>query len=134
MHIIHDAAFLLLGPQGGLPFFSPVDQSSKGHTMPYAAPVKDFRFIMDHVAGFNAVSATDRFGEATSDMVDAILTEAGKMCDDILAPLQRPGDLHPAHLENGVVRTSPGFAEGYKAIAEGGWVGIAAEFSANAIM
>jgi len=94
--------------------------------MPYAAPVKDFRFIMDHVAGFNAVSATDRFGEATSDMVDAILTEAGKMCDDILAPLQRPGDLHPAHLENGVVRTAPGYAEGYRAIAEGGWVGISA--------
>lgn len=42
-------------------------------------------------------------------------------------PLQRPGDLHPARLENGVVRTSPGYAEGYKAIAEGGWVAIAAD-------
>jgi len=94
--------------------------------MPYRAPATDIRFILDHVAGFDQVSGTERFAEATGDMVDAILTEAARMCDDILAPLQRPGDLHPARLENGVVRTSPGFAEGYKAIAEGGWVGMAA--------
>lgn len=94
--------------------------------MPYAAPVNDFRFIMDHVADFNTVSATDQFAEATPDMVDAILTEAGKMCDEVLAPLQRPGDLHPSHLENGIVRTPPGFAEGYNAIADGGWIGMSA--------
>ena len=52
--------------------------------------------------------------------------EAGKLCEDVLAPLNREGDLHPARLENGVVRTSPGFKEGYEAIAEGGWVGISA--------
>ncbi|WP_342078021.1 acyl-CoA dehydrogenase [Yoonia sp. SS1-5] len=94
--------------------------------MPYRAPVNDFRFLMDHVVGFADVSGTDRFAEATPDMVDAILTEAGRLCDDVLAPLNRQGDLHPAHLENGVVRTSPGFADGYKAIAEGGWIGMSA--------
>jgi alkylation response protein AidB-like acyl-CoA dehydrogenase len=94
--------------------------------MPYRAPVSDFRFLMDHVAGFSDVAGTDRFAEATPDMVDAILTEAAKMCEEVLAPLQRNGDLHPAHLENGVVRTSPGFADGYKAIAEGGWIGMSA--------
>ncbi|MBU2360014.1 MAG: acyl-CoA dehydrogenase N-terminal domain-containing protein, partial [Alphaproteobacteria bacterium] len=88
--------------------------------MPYRAPVADFRFLLDHVAGFDAVTATDRFSEATPDMTDAILTEAAKMCEEVLAPLNRAGDLHPAHLENGIVRTSPGFADGYKAIAEGG--------------
>jgi alkylation response protein AidB-like acyl-CoA dehydrogenase len=96
------------------------------HPMPYRAPVQDIRFLMDTVAGFGAVSATDRFEDATSDMVEAILTEAAKMCENVLAPLQRPGDLHPATLENGVVRTSPGYADGYKAIAEGGWIGISA--------
>jgi len=45
---------------------------------------------------------------------------------EVLAPLQRPGDLQGAVLENGVVRTSPGFAEGYKAIAKGGWTGMSA--------
>lgn len=95
--------------------------------MPYRAPVIDFRFLLDHVAGFPAVAATPRFAEATPDMTDAILTEAAKMCEGTLAPLQRAGDMHPARLENGIVRTSPGFAEGYKAIAEGGWIGMSAD-------
>ena len=94
--------------------------------MPYRAPVQDIRFLMDNIVGFSAVASTDRFEDATSDTVDAILTEAAKMCENVLAPLQRPGDLHPAVLENGVVRTSPGYADGYKAIADGGWIGISA--------
>ena len=94
--------------------------------MPYRAPVSDFRFLMDHVVGFDAVAATPHFVDATPDMTQAILTEAAKMCEEILAPLNRVGDLHPAHLENGIVRTSPGFAGGYNAIAEGGWIGMSA--------
>ncbi|MEM8730998.1 MAG: acyl-CoA dehydrogenase [Pseudomonadota bacterium] len=92
--------------------------------MTYRAPVSDIQFLLDHVIGYDQISATDRFSDADTDVASAILTEAGKLCDDILAPLQRNGDLHPARLENGVVRTSPGFAEGYTAIAEGGWVGM----------
>ncbi|MDJ0627895.1 MAG: acyl-CoA dehydrogenase [Rhodobacter sp.] len=95
--------------------------------MPYRAPVPEFRFLFDHVVGMDQVTATERFAEADTDMVDAILTEAGRLCEDILAPLQRNGDLHPARLENGVVRTSPGFADGYKAIADGGWVSTGAD-------
>ena len=95
--------------------------------MPYSSPVQDHRFILDHVVDFAAVAGTERYQEATPDMVEAILTEAGKMCDEVIAPLQRNGDLHPAVLENGVVRTSPGFDEGYRAIAEGGWVGVMAD-------
>ena len=95
--------------------------------MPYRAPVADFRFLFQHVVGLDRVVATERFAEADADVVDAILTEAGRLCQDVLAPLQRNGDLHPARLENGVVRTSPGFAEGYKAIAEGGWVSTSAD-------
>ncbi|MDO6590817.1 acyl-CoA dehydrogenase [Loktanella sp. D2R18] len=94
--------------------------------MPYRAPVSDFQFLMDHIIGFDEVAKTDRFSESTPDMVDAILTEAAKMCEEVIAPLNRAGDLHPATLENGVVRTSPGFADGYRAITEGGWVGMSA--------
>jgi len=72
------------------------------------------------------VTQTDRFTETTPDLVSAILGEAGKLCEEVLAPVQRAGDQHPAVLENGVVRTSPGYAEAYNAIAEGGWVSIAA--------
>ena len=95
--------------------------------MPYASPVKDFRFLLDHVLGFSNVVATERFAEATPETVDAILTEAARLCDEVLAPLNRAGDLMPAALENGVVRTSPGFADGFKAIAEGGWIGLTSD-------
>ena len=94
--------------------------------MSYRAPVDDYTFLFDHIVGLHQVTATERFAEASSDITSAILIEAGKLCEDIMAPLQRPGDLHPAHLENGVVRTSPGYAQGYNAIAQGGWVGMAA--------
>ena len=95
--------------------------------MPYSAPVTDFRFLFEHVVGLDKVTATDRFAEADADVIEAILGEAGRLCADVLAPLQRNGDLHPAHLENGIVRCSPGFAEGYQAIAEGGWVSTSAD-------
>jgi len=94
--------------------------------MPYRAPVADFRFLFDHVVGFDQVAATSQFAEATPEMTDAIMTEAAKLCESVLAPLNRAGDLHPAVLENGVVRTSPGFSDGYAAIAEGGWIGMSA--------
>ncbi|QFU09835.1 Acyl-CoA dehydrogenase, short-chain specific [Rhodobacteraceae bacterium THAF1] len=95
--------------------------------MPYRAPLKDFRFLFDHIVGFDCVTETERFAEATPEVVEQILNEAGRMCEEVLAPLNRAGDENPAKLENGVVRTSPGFDEGYKAIAEGGWVGMAAD-------
>jgi acyl-CoA dehydrogenase len=94
--------------------------------MSYRAPVRDIRFILDHVVGFADVAASPRFAEATSDLVDSILTEAGRIATEILAPLNRSGDRHPARLENGIVVSSPGFSEGYRAIANGGWIGVAA--------
>ncbi len=95
--------------------------------MAYRAPVSEIGFYLDNVLDAGRVAETERFAEATIDMRDAILTEAAKMAEEVLAPLNREGDLHPAKLENGVTRCSPGFAEGYKAIASGGWVGIAAD-------
>ncbi|MBD3765316.1 MAG: acyl-CoA dehydrogenase [Rhodobacterales bacterium] len=94
--------------------------------MPYRAPTADLRFVLDHVVDFAAVAATDRFAEATPETVDAILAEAGRLCETVLAPVNRAGDRHPARLDNGVVRTSPGFAQAYRALAEGGWVALAA--------
>ncbi|WP_111429845.1 acyl-CoA dehydrogenase [Rhodobacteraceae bacterium DSL-40] len=94
--------------------------------MSYRAPVTEMRFLLDHVLGAGRLAETERFAEATGDMVDAILNEAARLAEDVLAPLRRAGDLEPARLENGVVRTSGGFSEAYKAIADGGWVGTAA--------
>lgn len=94
--------------------------------MSYRAPVDDYDFLLDHVVGFDAVRATALYADASADVIHAVLREAGKMCEEVLAPLNTAGDRHPARLENGVVRCSPGFAEGYNAIASGGWVGITA--------
>ena len=95
--------------------------------MSYRATGTEAQFYLSNVLGFDRVQATERFADATGDTVDAILNEAGKLCEDVLYPINRDGDLHPARLENGVVRTSPGFADAYKAIAEGGWVSICAD-------
>jgi alkylation response protein AidB-like acyl-CoA dehydrogenase len=95
--------------------------------MPYRAPISELRFVLRHVVGFDAVAATGAFAPCGPETTDAILTEAGRLCAEVLAPLRRAGDEHPARLENGAVRTPPGFARGYRAIAEGGWIGIAAD-------
>ena len=94
--------------------------------MPYAAPVSDIRFLLNKVLGYERLAATETFAEAGTEVTEAILGELGRLCTEVLAPLNRGGDLTPARLENGVVRTSPGFKDGYKAIAEGGWLGLSA--------
>ena len=95
--------------------------------MAYRAPVEDIAFILDSVVPLADIAATERFAEATPDTVSAILTEAGRMATEVLAPLNRNGDLTPARLENGAVRSSPGFDTGFAALAEGGWIGLSAD-------
>ncbi|MHA3915484.1 acyl-CoA dehydrogenase [Halovulum sp. GXIMD14793] len=94
--------------------------------MTYQAPVSEMQFLMDKVIGADRLNGTGHFADGFEDMTDAILAEAAKLAEGVIAPLNRSGDLDPAQLENGVVRTSKGFAEGHKAIGEGGWVGISA--------
>ena len=95
--------------------------------MSYRAPLKEMTFYLDNVLDAGRISASERFADATGDMIEAILGEAARLSEEILAPLNVAGDLHPAYLENGVTRCSPGFGAGYKAIAEGGWVGMAGD-------
>jgi len=95
--------------------------------MPYRAPIADFDFVLNHVVGFDRVAAQEKFTEATPDTVRAILTEAGRICEEVLAPLNRVGDTHPPVLENGVIRTSPGFGDGYHALAEAGFMAVSAD-------
>ena len=95
--------------------------------MTYHAPTTEIAFVMREVLGTGRLAETARFAEATGEMTEAILGEAGRLAEEVLAPLNRAGDLEPARLENGVVRCSPGFGDGYRAIAEGGWVGISGD-------
>ena len=89
--------------------------------MTYTAPLADMRFALREVAGLADVAALPGYEHATDDMIDAVLDEAAKLASNGLAPLNREGDKVGARLENGVVRTAPGFAGIYKEFVAGGW-------------
>ncbi len=95
--------------------------------MPFHAPLADIRFLLSQIVGYDRVAATPRFADASPDTAFAVLAEAGKLAETVLAPLNRVGDRDGARLENGVVRTPAGFAEAYAAMAQGGWIGMAAD-------
>ncbi|NQV83825.1 MAG: acyl-CoA dehydrogenase [Rhodospirillales bacterium] len=90
----------------------------------YQAPLDDMRFVLRELAGLDDVSALPGFADATPDLIDAILVEAGKLASDVLAPLNPVGDREGCVLENGAVRTPKGFAEAYAQFVEGGWNGV----------
>ncbi|MEM9781510.1 MAG: acyl-CoA dehydrogenase family protein, partial [Pseudomonadota bacterium] len=92
--------------------------------MTYQPPVAEMTRLAVQL-GQDALADTALYAEATAESRSAILDEAARLAVEVLAPCNQAGDREPARLENGVVRTSPGYADGYKAIAEGGWVGIA---------
>ena len=91
----------------------------------YKAPLDDMRFVLNDVLGYEAaVAGLEGYEEATPDLVDAILEEAAKLCENELLPLNLPGDAEGCHYENGVVRTPAGFPEAYALYAESGWTGL----------
>ena len=92
--------------------------------MDYRAPLKDMDFVMRHVAGLEAVSGLPGFEEAGPDTAQAVLEECARFVEQVLAPLNRKGDLEPSTLADGEVRTTPGFAEAFAQFAAGGWQGI----------
>ncbi|CAN7613178.1 acyl-CoA dehydrogenase C-terminal domain-containing protein [Aquipseudomonas alcaligenes] len=91
----------------------------------YKAPLRDTRFLLNEVFDFPAhYRALANGGEATPDMVDAILGECAKLCEEVIAPLYHSGDEEGCHLENGDVRTPKGYKEAYDAYVAGGWQGL----------
>ena len=93
----------------------------------YKAPLDDIRFVLFDLLGYESrVSCLPGHEEAGRELVDAVLDEAAKFCEQQLLPLNRAGDEEGCLFENGVVRTPAGFKEAYKAYAEGGWIGLSA--------
>jgi alkylation response protein AidB-like acyl-CoA dehydrogenase len=92
--------------------------------MSYQAPVKDMLFTLREVAGLDCVRQLPGFEDATDDTVEAVLHEAAKFNGEVLAPLNWAGDLTPASIARGVVTTTPGFRQAFRAFAEGGWQGV----------
>lgn len=90
----------------------------------YRAPVSDMRFVINELASFDTVRMLVGEEDLNAELVDAILDEADRFASEVLAPLNAVGDRIGCVLENGVVRTPPGFREAYAQFVEGGWNGI----------
>jgi len=104
----------------------PVAASQQGAepVQTYRAPTQEMLFVMRAVAGLDSVLALPGFGEVDAELLDQILQEAGRFAENVLLPLNRIGDTHPARLEDGRVITPPGFAEAYRRFVEAGWNGL----------
>ena len=92
--------------------------------MSYSVPLKDILFTLEHVAGIDAVSQLPGLEDASLDTATAVLEECAKFNEGVVAPLNWPSDLQPSSLQNGVVTTSPGFVDAFRAYAQAGWQGI----------
>ena len=93
----------------------------------YKAPLRDMKFLLNEVFDYPGHYATLASGEnATPDIVDAILSECAKFCEEVLSPLYLSGDEEGCKLENGEVTTPAGYREAYQQYAMGGWQGLSA--------
>src|SRR5215217_6575814 len=91
----------------------------------YKAPLRDMRFLLNEVAEPARLQSLPGCEEVTPDLIGPVLEEAAKLCEEVLLPLNRPGDEEGCAIENGVVRTPKGFPEAYRAFREGGWTALA---------
>lgn len=93
----------------------------------YKAPLRDMRFVLYELHNGAALSQLPGLEEMTPELIDPVIEEAAKVCEEVLQPLNRSGDEEGCRLENGVVRTPKGFVEAYRLFREGGWTGIACD-------
>jgi len=87
----------------------------------YRAPLDDYRFVLNELLEIDKQRDLPGYADLTPDLVEDILVNAGKFCEEVLQPINQSGDEEGAHFENGVVRTPKGFKEAYKAYSDAGW-------------
>src|SRR3954462_8670034 len=97
--------------------------SPSGETpiMTYRAPITDMLLALNHGAGLQAAVNAGHYGDFDGDIAAAVLQEAGRFAEDVLAPLNRTGDQNGIKLANNQVITAPGWADAYKRWSAGGW-------------
>ncbi|MBK1715159.1 acyl-CoA dehydrogenase [Rubrivivax gelatinosus] len=92
--------------------------------MTYRAPVKDMLFVMKELAGIDAVAQLPGFEDAGLDTAAAVLEECARFNEDVVAPLNREGDVRPSSFADGQVHATPGFKQAFHQFAEAGWQGL----------
>ena len=90
----------------------------------YTAPLDDIAFVLDHIARLGELNELEPYRHAERDLVEAVLEEAARFVEDLVAPLNRTGDVEGSSLIDGRVCTPQGFQEAYKAFVNAGWGGI----------
>jgi alkylation response protein AidB-like acyl-CoA dehydrogenase len=90
----------------------------------YLAPLKDMRFVIERLGPLAEIAQLPGYEDATPDVVDAVLEEAGKLAAEVLSPLNRIGDTEGARHTGDGVRTATGWPEAYRAFVDGGWNGV----------
>jgi alkylation response protein AidB-like acyl-CoA dehydrogenase len=90
----------------------------------YKAPIKDITFVLNEVLDVAKLAELPGYADATPDVIQAILEEAGKLSENVLFPINRSGDEEGCTYENGVVRTPKGFKEAYDMFRDGGWTSV----------
>ncbi|MDP3864702.1 MAG: acyl-CoA dehydrogenase [Rhodoferax sp.] len=92
--------------------------------MSYIAPVKDMLFNIEHLAGIDQIAQLPGMEDAGLETAQAVLEEAAKFCEGVLAPLNWEGDKNPSTWKDGVVTAAPGFKDAFKQYTEAGWQGL----------
>jgi alkylation response protein AidB-like acyl-CoA dehydrogenase len=87
----------------------------------YKAPIRDIKFVMQELLDCNKHYQELGYSDASEDMVDAILSEAAKFTEQVIAPINQIGDQQGCTLTDGVVTTPDGFKDAYKQYVDGGW-------------
>jgi len=93
----------------------------------YTAPIEDMMFLYEKLRNNKNYNELEKYKEVTPDLVKNILEEAAKINQNIILPLAKLGDENPTILENGVVRTPPGYKEAYKKFIEDGWTSLSCD-------
>ncbi len=93
----------------------------------YNAPVDDMMFLFEKLRNNQKYNELEKYKEVTTDLVKDILQEAAKINQNLILPLAKAGDENPAVLENGIVRTPPGYKEAYKKYIEDGWTSLSCD-------
>ncbi|MBU6445152.1 MAG: acyl-CoA dehydrogenase C-terminal domain-containing protein [Alphaproteobacteria bacterium] len=93
----------------------------------YRPPLQDMEFVLGELAGLPDLAALPGYEEVTAELAASVLEEAGKIAAEVVAPLNRNGDLVGARLENGEVVTAPGWDGAYRALRDGGWIGVSSD-------
>ena len=93
----------------------------------YTAPVEDMMFLFEKLRDNKNYNELEKYKEVSADLVKDILEEAAKINQNLILPLAKVGDENPAVLENGIVRTPPGYKEAYKKYIEDGWTSLSCD-------